>query len=358
MLVPQGLPEAAVHGLFQPLQLADSPLYPGVAQKAPQAVFAAIPEPLIHAAFQIPGFPGVGEHGASKEPHRLPLEPAEKLLPQGLLGAPCIVPGHALQQPCQHPPVILPVVPAEPGAGDPAGGQSLHRLHHRLRGKGFRLFQPGNGFVPPNPRGILQQRRGQLIIHHKVPHPVLQVREDESVQGNIVPAEAQECLIPRLRVRNAYTVKQFIDIKKGKGVAGFLHLPPAKPGTPGKVPPQLPVRQGLVGGIIVDHSAGEGIIVLIIFQKPCLLEKHRLPGLPGLSRGILQRAGSLQQGRQLLPGSLGPGAQRLLPEDAFKKPLGCILPWIPAHSPHPFRPFVCVNHTIFPLRRQEAVGIP
>src|SRR5699024_8287389 len=69
-------------------------------------------------------------------------------------------------------------------------------------------------------------------------------------------------------------------------------------------------------------------------------------------------SGQPPAGAAASPWGSGAGGAKAPPEDAFKKPLGCILPWIAAHSPHPFRPFVCVNHTIFPLRRQEAVHSP
>ena len=81
-------------------------------------------------------------------------------------------------------------------------------------------------------------------------------------------------------VLHADLVQKLVNVEKGKGCRCFLGIAPAKPGPPGKIAPQFPVRKRLVGGVVPGHIAGIGIIVLVIDKELCLLDKNDLPGLP------------------------------------------------------------------------------
>ena len=167
----------------------------------------------------------------------------------------------------------------EPGAAQPSGG------------KVFDGLQDSGGIILPDivqhkqvpVKGSLlrfrQELGGQIIIQNVVKQPALQIGQYGAVQLDVVRFKGLELPVALHGVLHPDLVQKLINVEKGKGSRGLLHLTPAKLCSPGKIAPQLLVGEGLIGGVVAHYVAGIGIIVLVICQELRLLDKNDLPGL-------------------------------------------------------------------------------
>ena len=283
----------------------------------------------------------VAEHGGVKEPGQVFFDAPQILGHKAVFAAGIAVQRHPPQHRDHHGLHVRAVLLVEFGAFQPFQGQLFQCFHDGGGGLGLNFLQHGHAFVDGGPRGAFQQGRVQIIVDHIIRQPLLQIGKDAVVQLAIFLPKGGELPIAVQGVVHANLIEQFVNIEESEGQGGFLHLPLPQLGTPGKIPPQLLIRQGLVGGVVAQDRAGKIIVVLVICQQPGLLEEHGLPGLPA----ALQRAGGAQQGGELFLHRLLPGDNVFVGVDLMIKPVRCVFHSVCIRSPHtPVQMFVIIIH--------------
>ena len=205
---------------------------------------------LIQGIFVIAPLQRVTEHGGFKQPGQILLDAGNILLHEALFAPAIVVGGDAAQNPDDHRVHVLGVILVEFGAIQPFQGQLLQGLHNGGGGFLRHPLQHGNAPVQLHLGGVRQQGRGEVVVDHVVRHPPLEVGENAVIQSAVHHPEMDQLLVALQGVLHADLVDQLVNVKKGEGERGFSNIPPAYPGAPGKISPQLLVRQGLVGGVV------------------------------------------------------------------------------------------------------------
>ena len=165
-----------------------------------------------------------------------------------------------------------------------------------LFGYGLRVFERDKRAVELEGTAVFQKRCRQVVIDNVICQPNADVAVELGGKGAVGLPKRLDGPKAVLRVGATDTAEQLVEVDKGKGERGFLHVAGTYLCAPGKVAAKLPVAHGVVRGRVGFEGSLVGTIVFEIGHEGCLkVEKLILakpPSAPAVGTFLPARNGA------------------------------------------------------------------
>ena len=139
-----------------------------------------------------------------------------------------------------------------------------------LFGYGLRVSERDKRAVELEGAAVFQKRCRQVVIDNVICQPDADVAVELGGKGAVGLPKRLDGPKAVLRVGATDTAEQLVEVDKGKGERGFLHVAGTYLCTPGKVAAKLPVAHGVVRGRVGFEGSLVGTIVFEIGHEGCL----------------------------------------------------------------------------------------